>query len=138
MQTTLNAKLSGPICPGPVDNVRRTNRAVRSDRTIANCRKDGVPERDQTAGLLVATCETVPRCNDTERAQVTQRGSVHAALVAVRCLTLVMERHSPTQTESDGDSRVTTQSATKLHSRAGRREYAPSSKKFSQCKPSWR
>lgn len=43
---------------------------------------------------------------------MTRRGSVHEALVAIRCLSLVMERHSATQAELDRDGRVTTQATT--------------------------
>ena len=40
------------------------------------------------------------------------RGSVHAALVAVHCLLVVMERYSPSHVELVRDGRVTTQGAT--------------------------
>ncbi len=74
--------------------------------------KNGGPERDRTAGLLVANYETESRRRDAEEAHVIRRGSVHGAWVAVRCLSSIPERHPPTQPDAGRDGRVTTQGTT--------------------------
>src|SRR5208337_3789822 len=72
----------------------------------------GGASRDRTDDLIVANSQPCRGCSDTEEPRVIQRGSAHAALVAIRCLLPVMERHPPTQPDLGRDGRVTTQSAT--------------------------
>ena len=74
--------------------------------------KTGGPERDRTAGLLVANYETTQTCNDTEEAQVTRRGSVHPGF----CMRLTVSFLSPSGYPREGargrHCRGTTQTTT--------------------------
>src|SRR5215831_4898341 len=90
-QSTCSTEPAKPRCDAPHDS---GNFRPKS--------KTGGPERDPTAGLLVANHETARRRSDSEEAQVIQRSSVPASLPRVRCVSPVTEGHAPIQSDSNG------------------------------------
>src|ERR1039457_6715352 len=77
-----------------------------------NLRLFGGASRDRTVDLIVANSQLCPRRRDNPEARVTQKGSVHAALVAVRCPSPIPERPPPIRPHTGRDGRVMTQTTT--------------------------